>query len=398
MSLLIAGCIALAEYLADQPRFIRLDVRYNEIKAGGWLALSHATRLCPSLIRVDMSYDSKDLRHSDTIRDTMRIIQETCQANRERFDEGAAPTPSADNEPEEPALEKYDARINELFGAGTSSDDITITFTDTDKPVESSQAAGDACTSSADNQQKVEDGAATNSSELTDGQPRAKSERHKETELLNDSFLSDSDSSSQDFPVFIGSLGKDANSTLELDIPRKKGQEMALRRGSITSVTASGPLSVSDRLADELFPVRVRVHPIPHTSNPVIKGRFQISLVRATEKIYNSVQSVLSPVGNGAMLPLMNVHSSPREAPSSYPDGTKGLFNWRATFRRGSKDAADVASTTALVSPGADNEEKRLNGDNIKSSDRSGIVQLASPGETTKDIDDVLSSLPVLRT
>ncbi|GAU88735.1 hypothetical protein RvY_01374 [Ramazzottius varieornatus] len=378
------GCIALAEYLADQPRFLRLDVRYNEIKAGGWLALSHATKLCPSLIRVDMSYDTKHLTHSDTIRDTMRVIHEACQANRERFDKGTAP--SAEKEPEEPKPEKYSARINKLFGAGASNDDVAIAIDDVaiaiddvDKPVDSSEAAGDA--SRTEKEQTLETGSKPVDNQLTSSRSTTEA----------DSALPLDDGSSQDFPVFLGSLGNDANSTLELDVPRKKGQEMALRRSSITSLTASGPLSVSDRLADELFPVRV--HPIPQASNHVTKGRFHISLVKATEKIYQSVQSVLSPTGSAVMAPMMGAHTTPPS--ENPPDGAKGIFNnWRASFRRGSKDG--IENGGSLISPAGDNEGKRLNGDSKKSPDRSDNVQIGSSGETTKDA--VVPSLPVLQT
>lgn len=85
-----AGCIALAEFLADHPRFLRLDLRNNDIRAGGWLALAHAAKMCPGLIRLDVSYDVKDAKHTDTIREAQKLIQTTCVNNIDEFDRGTA--------------------------------------------------------------------------------------------------------------------------------------------------------------------------------------------------------------------------------------------------------------------------------------------------------------------
>ena len=48
------GAIALAEYLAESPRVIRLDLRNNDIKFGGLMALSLAFKINFSLLRLDI--------------------------------------------------------------------------------------------------------------------------------------------------------------------------------------------------------------------------------------------------------------------------------------------------------------------------------------------------------
>jgi len=48
------GAIALAEYLAESPRIIRLDLRNNDIKFGGLMALSLAFKINFSLWRLDI--------------------------------------------------------------------------------------------------------------------------------------------------------------------------------------------------------------------------------------------------------------------------------------------------------------------------------------------------------
>ena len=81
----------MAEFLADHSRFLRLDIRHNDIKGAGWLALSHAAKLCPSLVRVDMSYDFRELKHTETIRDSVQLIQTTCLDNMDRFEKSLLP-------------------------------------------------------------------------------------------------------------------------------------------------------------------------------------------------------------------------------------------------------------------------------------------------------------------
>jgi hypothetical protein len=53
--------------------------------------LSHATKMSPSLVRVDMSYDLRDMKHPDTVRDSFKLIHTTCRENMERFEKGTAP-------------------------------------------------------------------------------------------------------------------------------------------------------------------------------------------------------------------------------------------------------------------------------------------------------------------
>ena len=135
-------------------------------------------------------------------------------------------------------------------------------------------------------------------------------------DLLNRGIIADDiESPASDYPAFIGDSfnGNDGcdededgvvEPAIDIDIPRKKCHP-GRRRSSITSVTATGPLSVCDRLNEELFPVRpAPILSVPPIGLPVVKGRFQISLVKATEKIYQSVQSVLSPTSSQAGTPI----------------------------------------------------------------------------------------------
>lgn len=162
-----------------------------------------------------------------------------------------------------------------------------------------------------------------------------------------------------DYPVFMDSFAKDPESSLDIDVP-KTFRSNSLRRLSITSVSATGPPSVSDRLHEELFPVC----PLPPTSfpsNAMVKGRFQISLVKATEKIYQSVQSVLSPTNSN---PLPG--SQTPESPSQSPDGRSLMNSWKTTFRRGSKDTPQVEliHATSVV----EKKDDQHNGDLAKHS------------------------------
>ncbi|XP_055337876.1 protein phosphatase 1 regulatory subunit 37-like [Paramacrobiotus metropolitanus] len=270
------GCIALAEYLADHPRFLRLDLRNNEqIRAGGWLALAHATKLCPGLIRLDMSYDVKDAKHMETIREALKMIQMTCINNIEKFEQGSAPQP-LDGQPAGP-----------------------------EEPPPHTEA------------------------QLVDDVVELEEEQEPPAPIL------DLEDPAGDFPEFLGNTATSASpSSLDIDVPKKCRPAGGIRRFSITSVMATGPLSVQDRLHEELFPLRPAPPASVFPGGPaVVKGRFQISLVKATEKIYNSMQSVLSPTNE----------ASPTVSKGSPPGGTDPkpgglLSSWKNTFRRNSKD------------------------------------------------------------
>lgn len=56
---LFAGAVAVAEFVAESPRLLRLDVRENEIKTGGLMALSLALRVNQSLLRLDLDREPK---------------------------------------------------------------------------------------------------------------------------------------------------------------------------------------------------------------------------------------------------------------------------------------------------------------------------------------------------
>ena len=51
--------MALAEYIADSTILLRVDLRDNDIKTGGLMALSHAMRVNTSVTRIDLDKDPK---------------------------------------------------------------------------------------------------------------------------------------------------------------------------------------------------------------------------------------------------------------------------------------------------------------------------------------------------
>lgn len=54
-----AGAVAVAEFIAESPRLLRLDLRENEIKTGGLMALSLALKVNTSLLRLDLDREPK---------------------------------------------------------------------------------------------------------------------------------------------------------------------------------------------------------------------------------------------------------------------------------------------------------------------------------------------------
>ena len=51
--------MAVAEFIAESPRLLRLDLRENEIKTGGLMALSLALKVNRSLLRLDLDREPK---------------------------------------------------------------------------------------------------------------------------------------------------------------------------------------------------------------------------------------------------------------------------------------------------------------------------------------------------
>jgi len=49
----------VAEFIAESPRLLRLDLRENEIKTGGLMALSLALKVNHSLLRLDLDREPK---------------------------------------------------------------------------------------------------------------------------------------------------------------------------------------------------------------------------------------------------------------------------------------------------------------------------------------------------
>lgn len=54
------GAVTLAEILAESPQIQRLDVRQNQVLAGGLMALSLALKINCSLIRLDLDQHLKE--------------------------------------------------------------------------------------------------------------------------------------------------------------------------------------------------------------------------------------------------------------------------------------------------------------------------------------------------
>ena len=54
-----SGAVALAEFIADSLILLRIDLRDNDIKTGGLMALSHAMRVNTSVTRIDLDKDTK---------------------------------------------------------------------------------------------------------------------------------------------------------------------------------------------------------------------------------------------------------------------------------------------------------------------------------------------------
>lgn len=57
--LLSKGAVALAEFIAESITLVRLDLRENEIKTGGLMALCLALKVSQSVTRIDLDKDPK---------------------------------------------------------------------------------------------------------------------------------------------------------------------------------------------------------------------------------------------------------------------------------------------------------------------------------------------------
>ena len=65
--LALSGAVALAEFIAESPRLLRLDMRENDVKTGGLMALAHALKVNTSLTRIDL--DPKPKKESVRIQE-----------------------------------------------------------------------------------------------------------------------------------------------------------------------------------------------------------------------------------------------------------------------------------------------------------------------------------------
>ncbi|MEE6524961.1 hypothetical protein FKM82_024718, partial [Ascaphus truei] len=78
------GAVAVAEFVAESPRLLRLDLRENEIKTGGLMALSLALRVNQSLLRMDLDREPKKeavKSFIETQRALLTEIQNGCRRN-----------------------------------------------------------------------------------------------------------------------------------------------------------------------------------------------------------------------------------------------------------------------------------------------------------------------------
>ena len=53
------GAVALAEFIADSKHLLRVDLRENDVKTGGLMALSLALKVSESVTRVDLDKEPK---------------------------------------------------------------------------------------------------------------------------------------------------------------------------------------------------------------------------------------------------------------------------------------------------------------------------------------------------
>ena len=63
----MAGAVALAECVAESSRLLRLDLRENDIKTGGLMALALALKVNQSVTRIDLDQKPK--------RESVRIVK-----------------------------------------------------------------------------------------------------------------------------------------------------------------------------------------------------------------------------------------------------------------------------------------------------------------------------------
>ncbi|XP_073497515.1 protein phosphatase 1 regulatory subunit 37 [Phyllobates terribilis] len=78
------GAVAVAEFVAESPRLLRLDLRENEIKTGGLMALSLALRVNQSLLRMDLDREPKKeavKSFIETQKALLTEIQNGCRRN-----------------------------------------------------------------------------------------------------------------------------------------------------------------------------------------------------------------------------------------------------------------------------------------------------------------------------
>ncbi|NXB74344.1 PPR37 phosphatase, partial [Donacobius atricapilla] len=79
-----AGAVAVAEFIAESARLLRLDLRENDVKTGGLMALSLALRVNHSLLRLDLDREPKKeavKSFLETQKALLAEIQNGCKRN-----------------------------------------------------------------------------------------------------------------------------------------------------------------------------------------------------------------------------------------------------------------------------------------------------------------------------
>ena len=71
LALNILGAVALAEFIADSPRLLRIDLRENDVRTGGLMALKLAMKHNETVRCLDLDKDPK--RESVSINFMLRV-------------------------------------------------------------------------------------------------------------------------------------------------------------------------------------------------------------------------------------------------------------------------------------------------------------------------------------
>nr|XP_042700402.1 protein phosphatase 1 regulatory subunit 37 isoform X2 [Chrysemys picta bellii] len=131
--ILDSGAVAVAEFIAESPRLLRLDLRENEIKTGGLMALSLALKVNHSLLRLDLDREPKKESVKSFIETQKALLAEIQNGCKRNF-----------------ILAKEKEEKEQKLQQSASMPEITITEPIEEGPVENSQGDGTAATPEGD--------------------------------------------------------------------------------------------------------------------------------------------------------------------------------------------------------------------------------------------------------